>query len=289
MLDKNLSPIAKFMIYFILIFFAIILVAPFMYMISMALASPQTNITGQFTLIPREFHWENFTTLFSDMFSGNAPIGNWLINSLVYASLSIVGQIFSSSLVAYGFARMRYKHKNKIFMLVLATMMLPGQITLIPVFVIFSRLGLFNTLWPLIIPQFFGSAFNIFFTRQFMAAIPKELYEAAEMDGLGYFKVYQKIVLPLIKPALCAIAIFTFNHAWGDFMGPLIYTSSPNRATMALGAQLLSASANPNAAMNLSVLMTMSLVLTLPQILIFFFGQKYLFQLNLGLGNSGTK
>jgi len=289
MLDKNLSPLAKLFVYLVLIFFAVLLVAPFMYMISMALASPQTNITGQFTLIPREFHWENFTTLFSDMFSGNAPIGNWLINSLVYAGLSIVGQIFSSSLVAYGFARMRYKHKNKIFMVVLATMMLPGQITLIPVFVIFSRLGLFNTLWPLIIPQFFGSAFNIFFTRQFMAAIPKELYEAAEMDGLGYFKVYQKIVLPLIKPALCAIAIFTFNHAWGDFMGPLIYTSSPNRATMALGAQLLSASANPNAAMNLSVLMTMSFILTLPQILIFIFGQKYLFQLNLGIGNSGTK
>ncbi len=167
--------------------------------------------------------------------------------------------------------------------------MLPGQITLIPVFVIFRNLGLYNTLWPLIIPQFFGSAYNVFFTRQFMTAIPGSLYEAAEMDGLNNLGIYRTIVLPLVKPALAAIAIFTFNWAWGDMMGPLIYLSDSNKYTLALGAANLSASSNPTGDINTSLVMAMSLLLSIPQILVYFFGQKYMFQLNLGIGNSGTK
>ncbi|WP_234123502.1 carbohydrate ABC transporter permease [Clostridium hydrogenum] len=287
MLDKNLSKLSKIIIYLVLIFFSVILVSPFIYMISMALASPESNIKQTFTVIPKEFYWSNFVNLFT----GNAdkPVGHWLMNSLFIIVLSIIGQIFSSTIVAYGFAKMRYKHKNKLFFLLLSTMMLPGQITLIPVFVIFKDLGLYNSLWPLIIPQFFGSAYNIFFTRQFMTSIPSSLYEAAEIDGLGYFGIYRKIVFPLLKPAVCAIAIFTFNAQWGDIMGPLIYTSDVNKMTMALGAQVLSASSNPTGQLNMSILMCMSVVLTIPQVLIYFFGQKYLFQINISVGNSGTK
>lgn len=287
MLDKNLSKLSKIIIYLVLIFFSVILVSPFIYMISMALASPESNIKQTFTVIPKEFYWSNFVNLFN----GNAdkPVGHWLMNSLFVIVLSIIGQIFSSTIVAYGFAKMRYKHKNKLFFLLLSTMMLPGQITLIPVFVIFKDLGLYNSLWPLIIPQFFGSAYNIFFTRQFMTSIPSSLYEAAEIDGLSYFGIYRKIVLPLLKPAICAIAIFTFNAQWGDIMGPLIYTSDVSKMTMALGAQVLSASSNPTGQLNMSILMCMSVVLTIPQVLIYFFGQKYLFQINISVGNSGTK
>lgn len=287
MLDKNLSKLSKTIIYLVLIFFSVILVSPFIYMISMALASPESNIKQTFTVIPKEFYWSNFVNLFN----GNAdkPVVHWLMNSLFVIVLSIIGQIFSSTIVAYGFAKMRYKHKNKLFFLLLSTMMLPGQITLIPVFVIFKDLGLYNSLWPLIIPQFFGSAYNIFFTRQFMTSIPSSLYEAAEIDGLSYFGIYRKIVLPLLKPAICAIAIFTFNAQWGDIMGPLIYTSDVSKMTMALGAQVLSASSNPTGQLNMSILMCMSVVLTIPQVLIYFFGQKYLFQINISVGNSGTK
>lgn len=289
MLDKNLSTLSKILIYITLIVFACILIIPFVYMISIALASPDTNIKEQFTLLPREFYFNNFINLFKDSISGERPILLWFFNTMIVVLLSIVGQIFSSTLVAFGFARMKFKHKNKLFLLVLGTMMLPGQITLIPVFIIFRNLGLFNTLWPLIIPQFFGSAYNIFFTRQFITAIPGSLFEAAEMDGLGPIGSFTKIVLPLIKPAMAAIAIFTFNFAWSDIMGPLIYVSDTSKMTLALGAQTMSATSNPSGAVNMSMLMVMSLALTLPQIVVYFLGQKYLFQINLGIGNSGTK
>lgn len=289
MLDKNLSTTSKIIIYIVLIFFACVLFVPFLYMLSIALASPETNIKEQFTLFPTEFYFSNFVNLFKDSLTGERPILLWFLNTMFVVVLGIVGQIISSTLVAYGFARMRYKHKNKLFLLVLATMMLPGQITLIPVFIIFRNLGLYNTLWPLVIPHFFGSAYNIFFTRQFITAIPGSLFEAAEMDGLGPIGIYSKIVMPLIKPAMAAIAIFTFNFAWSDIMGPLIYVSDTSKMTLALGAQSMSATSNPAGTVNMSMLMVMSLILTLPQIAIYFWGQKYLFQINLGIGNSGTK
>lgn len=289
MLDKNLSSRSKVLVYLVLLAIASLLIIPFLYMISIALASPESNIKQTFTILPTEFYFSNFIELFKDSFSGDKPVGLWFLNSMMIVVLSIIGQIFSSTMVAYGFARLKYKHKNKLFLLLLGTMMLPGQITLIPVFIIFRNLGLYNTLWPLIIPQFFGSAYNIFFTRQFITALPGSLFEAAEMDGLTPLGIYRKIVLPLNKPAMCAIGIFTFNACWGDIMGPLIYVSDVNKMTMALGAQYLSASANPSGTLNMSILMCMSLVLTLPQIIVYFWGQKYLFQINLGIGNSGTK
>ncbi len=289
MLDKNLKIHRKLIIYAILIAFALLLSLPFVYMLSISLATPESNAKDLFTIIPHEFYWKNFTDLFSDAFGGSRPVGRWILNTLFIVIMSICGQIISCSMVAFGFARMQYRHKNKIFMLLLATMMLPGQITMIPVFVMFTKLGLYDTVWPLIIPQFFGSAYNIFFTRQFVTAVPGQLYEAAEIDGLNYFGIYRKIVLPLIKPALCAIAIFTFNFAWGDVMGPLIYLQDSDKFTLALGVANMSAAVNPTGALNMSVVMGLSLLMSIPQIVIYFVGQKYLFQLNLGIGNSGSK
>lgn len=289
MLDKNLKIHRKLIIYAILIAFALLLSLPFVYMLSISLATPESNAKDLFTIIPHEFYWKNFTDLFTDAFGGSRPVGRWILNTLFIVIMSICGQIISCSMVAFGFARMQYRHKNKIFMLLLATMMLPGQITMIPVFVMFTKLGLYDTVWPLIIPQFFGSAYNIFFTRQFVTAVPGQLYEAAEIDGLNYFGIYRKIVLPLIKPALCAIAIFTFNFAWGDVMGPLIYLQDSDKFTLALGVANMSAAVNPTGALNMSVVMGLSLIMSIPQIVIYFVGQKYLFQLNLGIGNSGSK
>ncbi|ERL65285.1 carbohydrate ABC transporter permease [Schleiferilactobacillus shenzhenensis] len=289
MLDRKMSLWHKILIYAILVVIGFVLFAPFMYMISISLAGKQTNMIQDFSFFPKEFYWQNYKTLFGNLFGGEYPIGTWFLNTMLVVVLSIIGQMWSSSFVAYGFAKMEYKHKNFFFLLLLMTMMLPGQITLIPVFIIFRNLGMYNTLWPLIIPQFFGSAYNIFFTRQFMTAIPGELYEAAELDGLNYFGIYRRIVLPLVMPALAAIAIFTFNFAWGDLMGPLIYVSDSSKFTLALGAANLSASTNPSGTINTSLVMALSFCLSIPQIAIYFFGQKYLFNLNLGLGNSGSK
>lgn len=289
MLDKHMKVSTKGFVYIVLTLFALVLCLPFVYMLSISLASPESNAKDMFTIIPHEFYWKNFTDLFADAFGGARPVGKWFLNTMFIVVMSICGQMFACSMVAFGFARMQYRQKNKIFMLLLATMMLPGQITLIPVFVMFTKLGLYDTFWPLIIPQFFGSAYNIFFTRQFVTAVPGQLYEAAEIDGLSYFGIYRKIVLPLVKPALCAIAIFTFNWAWGDVMGPLIYLQDSKKFTLALGVANMSASVNPTGALNMSVVMGLSLMMSIPQILIYFIGQKYLFQLNLGIGNSGSK
>lgn len=289
MLDRKMSIARKIIIYIILALLGFILFAPFLYMISISLASPERNLIQNFSFFPKDFYWQNYQRLFANMFGGEYPIGTWFLNTMLVVVISIIGQIFSSSFVAFGFAHMEYKHKNTFFLLLLTTMMLPSQITLIPVFLIFRNLGLYNTLWPLIIPQFFASAYNVFFTRQFMTAIPGSLYEAAELDGLNNFGIYRKIVLPLVKPALAAIAIFTFNWAWGDLMGPLIYVSDASKYTLALGAANLSAAKNASGAIDTTLVMALSLCLSIPQILIYFFGQKYLFNLNLGLGNSGTK
>lgn len=289
MLDKKMKLWHKVLIYVVLSAIGFILFAPFLYMISISLASPDRNIVQNFSFFPKDFYYKNFIKLFSNLFGGEYPIGTWFVNTMIIVIFSIIGQMWSSSFVAYGFAKMQYKHKNFFFLLLLATMMLPGQITLIPVFIIFRNLGMYNTLWPLIIPQFFGSAYNVFFTRQFMTSIPGSLYEAAELDGLGYFGIYRRIVLPLVKPALAAIAIFTFNYSWSDLMGPLIYVSDASKQTLALGAANLSAATNPTGSVNTSLVMALSLCLSIPQILLYFFGQKYLFNLKLGIGNSGTK
>lgn len=289
MLDKNMKWSSKVITYIVLTLLALILSLPFVYMLSISLATPESNAKDLFTVIPHEFYWKNYSDLFVDAFNGARPVGRWFLNTMFIVVVSILGQMLSCSMVAFGFARMQYRQKNKIFMILLATMMLPGQITLIPVFVIFTKLGLYDTFWPLIIPQFFGSAYNIFFTRQFITAVPGQLYEAAEIDGLSYFGIYRKIVLPLILPALCAIAIFTFNWAWGDVMGPLIYLQDSEKYTLALGVANMSASVNPTGALNMSVVMGLSVIMSIPQITVYFVGQKYLFQLNLGVGNSGTK
>lgn len=289
MLDKNIKLQKKIVVYAVLTALAFILIMPFVYMLSIALASSETNAKELFTIFPHEFYWKNFLALFTGDAGEGKPVVQWILNTLTIVAFSIVGQVISSSMVAFGFARMQYKHKNKLFLILLATMMLPGQITLIPVFVIFTKLGLYDTIWPLIIPQFCGSAYNIFFTRQFITAVPGQLYEAAEIDGLSHFGIYRKIVLPLIKPALCAIAIFTFNFAWGDVMGPLIYLQSPEKMTLAISIANLSASTNPSGSLNMSVVMGLSMLMAIPQIIIYFAGQKYLFALNLGIGNSGTK
>jgi len=195
----------------------------------------------------------------------------FLINTVEITVLSILGALFSASTVAYGFARLRFPGRDSLFMLVLATMMLPSAVTMMPVFLIFRWLGWIDTLKPLWVPAFFGSAFYIFMLRQFFLGIPSELEDAAKIDGCSFYMIYWRIMLPQIKPALAAVTIMTFMGAWNDFRGPLIYISSPAHETLAYALQLFQNAHGGEPGM----MMAASTMVMLPVLVLFFFTQRY--------------
>jgi multiple sugar transport system permease protein len=272
--------------YAVLLIISAVFFVPFILMISIALASDQTSAQNMFTVIPHEFVWKNFTEVFT---ATGLPVGRFVLNSVIIASLSAVGQVISSSLVGYAFARLRAPGKGVVFLIVLATMMIPAQITMIPQFLLFKEFGWVNTYLPLIIPNFFSNAFNVFLVRQFVSRISGQLDEAAMMDGLGYFGIYRRIILPMMWPILTAIAIFTLTAAWGDFMGPLIYLNNEEAMPLALGLQYMTATSNEMQLPPWNLVMVGSIMLTLPMIAIYYLGQKYLYEMNLQGGSAGVK
>jgi len=259
---------------------------PFVLMVSIALSSDMTSATNMFTIIPTEFEWSNFTHVFT---ATGLPVGRFVINSVVIATLSAVGQVLSSSLVGYAFARLRAPGKNAMFIVVLATMMIPAQITMIPQFLLFKELGWVNTFLPLIVPNFFSNAFNVFLVRQFVSRVASELDEAAQVDGLGYFGIYRRIILPMMWPILTAIGIFTLTFAWGDFMGPLIYLNQEDMMPLALGLQFMTSTSNAMQLPPWNLVLVGSIILTAPMLLVYYFGQKYLYEMNVSGGSAGVK
>ncbi len=203
-----------------------------------------------------------------------APLWRYLMTSFALAILNIVLVVFASSLAAYAFARVEFPGRNVLFAVLLATMMIPGQVTLIPTFLIFKTIGFYNTLLPLWVPSAFGTAFFIFMARQFLKSIPRELEEAARIDGCGFFRIYWHIMLPLIQPTLAAIAMFAFQGAWNNFMGPLVYLNDERLFNLAFGLwkfDLQSGTSN-------SLMMAGAFVMTLPLIITFFLFQRYFIQ-----------
>lgn len=274
----------KLLKYLFLILLSIVFIIPFIYMISITLASDYTANTASFTIFPHEFRFDNFVRIFKD---GQVPV--WVKNSLILTFFNTLFTLVSSSLVAYGFARFRAKGKNILFMLMLSTMMIPTQVTLIPQFVFFRKIGWMNTMLPLIIPAVFGSPFYIFLLRQFIMRIPASLDEAAMIDGLSYFGIYRKIILPLIKPALSAVAIFSIMGNWNWFFEPMIYLNDPAKYPLAIGVQVLSKTGHTGQLPLWNLMMSASMILVLPMILIYFFGQKYMFELSIDSGSSASK
>jgi len=203
----------------------------------------------------------------------NMPFWRYVATSIFLVILNLVGTLLSCSLVAYSFARLQWPGRNFCFALMLATMMVPGQVTMIPGFLIMKSLGWYNTLYPLWVGSFFASAFNVFLLRQFLKGIPRDLEDAAKIDGCGFWRIYWHIMLPLIKPTLAAIAIFTFMGAWNDFMGPLIYLSDQRLYPLSFGLYALNVSSG-----GMGSMMAGSLLMTTPVIVIFFFAQKYFIQ-----------
>jgi multiple sugar transport system permease protein len=253
-------------IYFLLITGSIIMLIPFFWMLSTSLKESWQVFTWPPQWIPNPIKWENYLTTFTSL-----PFGTWLGNTVLITVVTIIGTVISCTIVAYGFARFRAPGREFLFLLMLATMMLPGTVTMIPVFYLFKSLGWVNTFLPLIVPSFFGNAFFIFLLRQFFKGIPVELEEAAKIDGLGTLGILWKVILPLTLPALTTVAIFQFNGAWNDFMGPLIYLNDPDSYTLALGINFFKSQND----VQWNYLMTASVVTMLPSLILFFIGQKY--------------
>jgi multiple sugar transport system permease protein len=265
--ERNQKRWQRILVYLLLILGSFIFMIPFLWMLSSSLKElPQIFIYPP-KWIPNPVRWDNYVTALGRM---NFSVA--LKNTIIITVLCMLGQLMSASLVAYGFARLRFPGREFLFMLVLSTMMLPPQVTMIPVFIIFRSLGWVDTFKPLIVPAFFGGgAFFIFLLRQFFLTIPKDLEDAARIDGCGTFRIFWQIILPLAKPALITVAIFSFMNHWNDFMGPLIYLNSEHKRTLAIA--LSSFQGQYTAEWNL--LMAASIVVLIPVLVIFFTLQRY--------------
>jgi multiple sugar transport system permease protein len=261
---------------------SIVFVFPFFWAISSSLKTIGEINTFPPPLLPAVPRWENYAGVFE-----RAPYGLWVQNSLIVVVLSTVGALLSSSLVAYSFARFRYRGRDALFVITLGTLMLPVQVTLIPQFVLFHQLGWINTLAPLWVPACFGGgAFSIFLLRQFFMTIPRDLDEAAIADGANPFQVYWAILLPLLKPPLSALAILWFIGGWNDFIGPVIYLNSPDKFTVAIGLATFQKTAGFGGQRLEHLMMAASVMAILPPIAIFLAAQRYFVQ---GVVLSGIK
>ena len=204
------------------------------------------------------------------------PFWRYVGTSLFLVILNLVGTLLSCSLVAYSFARLQWPGRNLCFALLLATMMIPAQVTMIPQFLIMQKLGWYNTLQPLWIASFVAPAFYVFLLRQFLKGVPRDLEDAARLDGCGFFRIYWHIMLPLVRPTLAAIAIFTFLATWNEFMAPLIYLADQRLYPLSFGLYAFQVQVtNPGTAKGMGMVMAGSLLMTLPVIAIFFFAQRY--------------
>jgi multiple sugar transport system permease protein len=258
---------------------------PFVWLVTTSL-KPDAQIFSQPLALPRPVLWENYPRSL-EFLEKALPVGTFyglrfLGNTLIVTALSMAAVLLSSSLVAFSFARLRWPGRDALFVLLLATMMLPAAVTMIPTFLIYRHLGWIDTLRPLWFGGLFGGAFNIFLLRQFFLTIPTELEDAAKIDGCGYFTIYWRIMLPLIKPALAALAILHFMGTWNDFMGPLIYISSPEKMTGSYALQLFRSAHTAEWAL----LTAAATLWTLPVLLLFFFTQRYFIQ---GITLTGIK
>ncbi len=200
--------------------------------------------------------------------------GTFLANSLFICEMVVLGTVLSSSFVAYGFSRINWKGRDFLFFCLLATMMLPGQVTMIPVFMIFLKIGWINTFLPLIVPAFLGNTFFIFMLRQFFFTVPQDLQDAARIDGCNELGIWWQIIIPLSKPALATVGLFAFLGSWNDFMGPLIYLFDESKYTMSLGLAMFQGQYGTQ----YGQLMAVSTILTIPIVILFFFTQRTFIQ-----------
>ncbi len=252
-------------VYLVLIALSISFLSPFALMVSTSLKPEDRIFTETIEWIPRPIRWHNYVEALQSF-----PFLLYLRNTLFVCALVVVGTVLSSALPAYGFARLRWKGRDVLFLIMLATIMLPAQVTMLPVFVLFRTIGWTGTYLPLVVPPFFGSAFAIFLLRQFFLTIPQELSDAARIDGCSEWRIFWQIIVPLSVPALATVALFAFIGAWTDFINPLVYLTDENTYTLAVGLQTFVGRHSSE----WNLLMAAATVVTLPLMVVFFFTQK---------------
>lgn len=260
--------LARMLSYLVLTIGAFVFLVPFLWMVSSSLKPANQIFAEPPVWVPNPPRWQNYPQAWNAL-----PFTRFLINTLFITGLGMAANIFTSALVGYGFARFRFPGRNVFFVILLSTMMLPYVVTLIPTFLIWRNLSLINTYDPLILGSLFGGGpFFIFLMRQFMMTIPMEMEEAARIDGANVFQTFTSIILPLIRPALLAVGVFSFQGFWNDFLAPLIYLSDLPKYTMTLGMFFFLG--GPNEAPKWHWLMAMSTIIAVPILVLFFLAQR---------------
>ncbi|MBK8046634.1 MAG: carbohydrate ABC transporter permease [Anaerolineales bacterium] len=256
---------------------AALFLIPFLWMVSSSLKPNYQIFATPPQWIPNPPQWQNYTEALTML-----PFGRYVVNTAIITIAVIFGHLLSCTLIAYAFARLRAPGRDTLFIVVLATMMLPYPVTMVPLYVLFNWLDWINTFLPLTVPAFFGSAFYIFLLRQFFMTVPRDLEDAARIDGANTLQIIFRIMTPLALPAMVTVAIFSFQAAWNDFLAPLIYLQQPDLYTVTLGLQFFRSTFTTNWA----YLMAASLATSLPMILLFFVAQRYFIE---GISLGGMK
>jgi multiple sugar transport system permease protein len=259
---------------------AVIFTYPMVWLLSASL-KPATQVFSA-ALLPQPIMWSNYP----DLLAQARNFDRWFINSIIVSGLAAVTVTLSSAFVAFGFAYFKFPFRNVVFGLVLATMMLPGAVTMIPTFLIWQELGFYNTLTPLWAGNLFASAFYIFMLRQFFLGLPRELFEAARVDGAGYIRMWRSIALPMTVPALIVVLIFELKASWTDLVKPLIFIRDVELFTLPRGLLSIVASAAITGEGHFELLMAAAVITTLPMVILFFIGQRYFVE---GIATGGVK
>jgi multiple sugar transport system permease protein len=279
MIEKHILG-RRLITHLLLITGALVMLYPLMWMLSSSF-KPQSIIFRDLSLLPSQVTLDNYINGWTGL---TVPFSQFFLNSFIIVGVNVFATVMASSITAYAFARLNFRFKSVWFVLMMATLLLPGQVTLIPRYILFHQLGWLNTFFPLTVPAFFGgSAFFVFLNVQFIRGIPKELDEAADVDGANHFQIYWHVIFPLSLPALITTAIFTFIWTWDDFFGPLLYISNVNLYPVSLALRSFSDSSSTT---SYGPLFAMSILSLVPIFIIFVLAQRYLVQ---GISTTGFK
>lgn len=270
--------LGKLIVYVLLTIICFLAFLPFLWMLRSSFMELKQMYRVPTEWIPAPFTLENYKSALED-----TGMMRFLGNTVFIVAVNIVGTVFTASMAAYAFGRLEWKGRDLVFVFILSSMMLPGAVTMIPVYVGWSRIGGIDTYWPLTLPAFLGGgAYNIFLLRQFVKGIPKELDEAATIDGAGRMRIYFNLILPLSKASLVVVGMFCFMNVWNDFMGPLLYLNTETKYTISLSLQSLKGSYSSK----WNLIMAASAIVVLPCVVVFLFGQKHIIG---GIAISGIK
>jgi multiple sugar transport system permease protein len=275
--DRPMSRTGTVAAHTALVILSVLFLLPLLWLITTSLKTDAQILKFPPEWVPNPLTWKNYPGGLTFI-----PFWQQLLNTCLVCAGAVTGTIISCSLAAYGLARLKWRGRDALFFVIIGTMMLPFQVTMVPVFVMFAKLGWVDTLWPLIVPHFFGNAFYIFLMRQFFMSIPPDLSEAARIDGCSEWDIYRRIILPLSKPVLATVGLFAFMAMWNDYLGPLIYLADEHKYTLSLGLASFSSQYGSYPGM----LMAVTTVITVPIIAIFFLAQRTFIQ---GITLTGIK